>query len=62
MSDVDDELLLLAGGDISDADDQGSPSRYGSESPARPSKKSPSPKGGRKMTRDAEESEEEGEA
>ncbi|KAB5571885.1 plus-3 domain-containing protein [Coniochaeta sp. 2T2.1] len=62
MSDVDDELLLLAGGDISDADEQSSASRYGSESPARPSKKSPSPKGGRKTTRDADESEEEGEA
>lgn len=69
MSDLEDELLALAGGDVS-SDDEQQPdsSRDASESPAPAAKRNETPaRGGakapaRKGNRDADESEEEGEA
>lgn len=61
MSDVDDELLALAGGD-SDDEASGNESRGGSPSPP-PAKGSSSKKGaGKKSRRGNDDSEEEGEA
>ncbi|KAK2681319.1 hypothetical protein RAB80_003112 [Fusarium oxysporum f. sp. vasinfectum] len=61
MSDVDDELLALAGGD-SDDEASGNESRGGSPSPP-PAKRSGSKKGaGKKSRRGNDDSEEEGEA
>ncbi|KAH8902391.1 hypothetical protein BR93DRAFT_904124 [Coniochaeta sp. PMI_546] len=68
MSDLEDELLALAGGDVSSDDEQVDISRDASESPAPAPKKNETPaRGGakppaRKGNRDADESEEEGEA
>ena len=67
MSDLEDELLALAGGDVSSDDGEHMDmSRGSSESPAPPSKKTDSKAGARSGTkkgnRDADESEEEGEA
>lgn len=70
MSDIDDELLALAGGDVSsdeeDPRDQSrspSPSKS-SDAPARGSanKRTPAPKGKRRASRNDEDSEDEGEA
>lgn len=68
MSDLEDELLALAGGDVSSDDEEVDISRNASESPAPAPKKNETPaRGGakppaRKGNRDADESEEEGEA
>lgn len=57
MSDIDDELLALAGGD---SEDEGSPSRLSSASPPPRSKKTPAPKAKARPKND--DSEDEGEA
>ena len=68
MSDLEDELLALAGGDVSSDDEQMDMSRGGSESPEPQAKKNEAPaKSGakppaRKANKNADESEEEGEA
>jgi RNA polymerase-associated protein RTF1 len=65
MSDIDDELLALAGGASSDEEEADAPmdvSRGNSDSPAKPSGKSSTKKTGNKRQNRKNDSEEEGEA
>jgi RNA polymerase-associated protein RTF1 len=65
MSDIDDELLALAGGASSDEEDADAPmdaSRGNSGSPAKPSAKSSTKKTGSRKQNRKNDSEEEGEA
>jgi len=65
MSDIDDELLALAGGASSDEEDANAPmdvARGHSGSPAKPSGKPSTKKTGNKKQHKRNDSEEEGEA